>query len=143
MKNDSALFFVCSLIEFIGRAQKQERSKVVEFLGEETIRHIYNYADVLHCEPIEKVADEFITRKQIPVGTFDNVADCKYQVPDYWTIGEIFERLIEDIMDEDAVATLVTVYSSWLTKEISNFNSDLFYQPRDYLKVCWEEKKIA
>ena len=25
----------------------------------------------------------------------DNVAACRYTVPDYWTIGEVYERLIE------------------------------------------------
>lgn len=33
MKNDSALFYTCSLIEFIGRRQKQKRAFVVNTLG--------------------------------------------------------------------------------------------------------------
>ena len=28
--------------------------------------------------------------------TVKNEADCKYKAPDYWTIGEVYERLIED-----------------------------------------------
>lgn len=28
---------------------------------------------------------------------FDNVGKCRYKVPDYWTIGEVYERLIEDM----------------------------------------------
>ena len=31
----------------------------------------------------------------------DNVAACRYTVPDYWTIGEVYERLIEDVTGED------------------------------------------
>ena len=101
MKNNSALFYTCSLIEFIGRAQKQKRSAVVELLGRDTILRIYQFADVFHCEPIEKTADDFITLRQIPLGSFDNVADCRYAVPDYWTIGEVYERLIEDVVQRD------------------------------------------
>ena len=89
LKNDSNLFFLCSLIEFIGRQQRQKRETVVLALGEKTLRRIYKYADVLHCEPIEKTADEFISSCDIPVGNFDNEAKCKYDVPDYWTIGEV------------------------------------------------------
>ncbi len=54
MKNDNDLFYTCSLIEFIGRKQKLKRSEVVSTLGEKTLRRIYKYADVFHCEPIEK-----------------------------------------------------------------------------------------
>ena len=107
MKNNSALFYTCSLIEFIGRMQKQPRSAVVDFLGKDTLLRIYQFADVFHCEPIEKTADDFITLRQIPLGSFDNVAACRYTVPDYWTIGEVYERLIEDTAQEDTDAAIV------------------------------------
>ena len=63
MKNNSALFYTCSLIEFIGRQQKLPRCEVVRALGEKAIARIYAYADVFHCEPIEKTADDFITMR--------------------------------------------------------------------------------
>lgn len=146
MKNDNALFFTCSLIEFIGRRQKQTRTVVIEYLGKSTIKRIYDYADVFHCEPIEKVADDFITRKKIPEGEFDNVAKCKYEIPDYWDIGEVYERLIEDISEEpgkDVIDTLIEVYTSWIDRVISNYNSDFYYQPRDYIKECYKQKRIC
>lgn len=141
--DDSALFFTCSLIEKIGRMQKLERSHVVPALGEKTIRRIYEYADVLHCEPLEKVADDYITMCGIPSGAFDNVATCRYTVPDAWTIGKVYARLIEDVQSGDPVATLLAVYTSWLSAQIQRFNSDLYYQPRDYLAECWREGSIV
>ena len=51
-KNDSALFYTCSLIEFIGRKCRQKRSAVVNFLGENTIDRIYRNADMLQCASI-------------------------------------------------------------------------------------------
>ena len=74
MKNNSDLFYTCSLLEFIGREQKLKRADLVRFLGKETIERIYRYADVFHCEPIAKTADDFITNFCIPTGDFDNVA---------------------------------------------------------------------
>lgn len=138
MKYDNDLFFTCSLIEFIGRTQKKKRSEIVVELGEKTINRIYSYADVLHCEPIEKTADEYINMCGISKGQYDNVTNCKYDVPDYWTIGEVFERLIEDVTDGNIVETLLEVYSSWICDAISNYNSDFFYQPRDYIKECYK-----
>lgn len=143
MKNDNDLFYTCSLIEFIGRRQKLKRSEVVCALGENTLRRIYKYADVFHCELIEKTADDFIISCHIPSGDFDNEKKCKYEVPDYWTIGEVYERLIEDVCgEEDTIKTLLEVYSSWIDGAISNYNSDFYYQPRDYIRECYREGEV-
>ncbi len=93
MKNDSDLFYTCSLIEYIGRQCKLSRKQVVEYLGNESLKRIYKYAGTLHCEPIEKVANDYIEIRKISTGNYDNVKSCKYKVPDYWTIGEVYERL--------------------------------------------------
>lgn len=146
MKNDSALFFTCSLIEYIGRKQKQRRSVVVKYLGRDTVKRIYKYADVFHCEPIQKTADEFIVRCNIPVDSFDNVEKCRYEVPDYWTIGEVYERLVEDIAENDVdsiIDHIMEVYSSWISDAISNYNTDFYYQSREYICECYKEGKIC
>jgi len=138
MNETNDLFYVCSLIEYIGRERKLRRSEVVSGLGEKTIRRIYKYADTFHCEPIAKVADDFITMCNLPVGDFDNVAACRYDVPGYWDIGAVYARLIEDVRgDADFVSKLLEVYSSWLSDALSRFNSDLFYQPREYIAECY------
>ena len=146
MRNNSALFYTCSLIEFIGRRQKLKRSELVQFLGEKAVKRIYRYADVFHCEPIEKTADDFITNLNIPAGSFDNVASCRYTVPDYWTIGEVYERLIEDISGDDEehiIDRLIEVYTSWIDAAISNYNTDFYYQSREYICLCYREGKVC
>lgn len=146
MKNNSALFYTCSLIEYIGRERKLKRSDVVRVLGEKTIRRIYRYADVFHCEPIEKTADDFITHLHIPEGDFDNVASCRYSVPDYWAIGEVYERLIEDLSDsreEENLKNLMEVYTSWIDGVISNYNSDFYYQSREYILACYQAGRVC
>lgn len=146
MKNNSALFYTCSLIEYIGRGQKQKRDNVVKLLGREIIKRIYRYADVFHCEPIEKTADDFINICNIPVGTYNNVEKARYEVPDYWTIGEVYERLIEDISEDNTEAivdSLIAVYNSWISDAISNYNTDFYYQSREYICQCYTEGKIC
>ena len=142
MKNDDDLFYTCSLIEYIGRLTKNNRKELIRYLKPD-IGRIYKYADVFHCEPIEKVADDFIERNSIPTGKFDNVSEAKYDVPSYWVIGKVFERLIEDTCDEDVSEDAIEeVFSSWLAEKILNFNSDLYYQPREYLAECYREGSV-
>lgn len=146
MKNNSALFYTCSLIEFIGRQQKLKRSELARIMDEKTIRRIYRYADVFHCEPIEKTADDFITNLNIPKGAFDNVASCRYDVPDYWTIGEVYARLIEDVSGDDEehiVDRLAEIYTSWISDAISNYNTDFYYQSRQYIHECYKEGTVC
>lgn len=142
MKNDSDLFFACSLIEYIGRECKLKRGDVVEKLGVDTLRRIYKYAGTLHCEPIEKVANDYIEMKKIVHGEFDNVGKCRYEVPDYWTMGEVYGRLIEDVGSDDVIETLRLVYESWISDAISNYNTDFYYQSREYIKECFREKRM-
>lgn len=146
---DSNLFFLCSLIEFIGRQQKLNRRDVVHSIGEKTLRRIYEYADVFHCEPIAKVADEFIESCEIKPGDFDNVAKCKYTVPSYWDIGKVYSRLVQDVISpekatdkNEIIKTLIEVYDSWINDSIANFNSDFFYQPHDYIRECYLEGDV-
>lgn len=146
MKNNSDLFYTCSLIEYIGRKQKQRRETVVKLLGRGTIRRIYRYADVFHCEPIAKTADDFIHICNIPVGVYDNLEKAKYEIPDYWTIGEVYERLIEDVTEDNTEAvvdTIMAVYSSWISDAISNYNTDFYYQSREYICQCYTEGEVC
>lgn len=146
MKNNSDLFYTCSLIEYIGRKQKQRRETIVKLLGQETIRRIYRYADVFHCEPIAKTADDFIHICNIPVGAYDNLEKAKYEIPDYWTIGEVYERLIEDVSEDSTEAivdTIMAVYSSWISDAISNYNTDFYYQSREYICQCYTEGEVC
>lgn len=141
-KNNNNLFYICSLIEYISRKTKNYRYDVVKQLDKD-LQRIYDYSDVFHCEPIEKVADDFIQKDAISDGDYDNLSKCKYAVPDYWDIGEVFSRLIEDCYEEENIITgIKEVYASWMAEKILNFNSDLYYQSREYLAVCYKEGKL-
>lgn len=142
MKNNNNLFYVCSLIEYIARKTKNHRYDVVKYMDND-LQRIYNYADIFHCEPIEKVADDFIQKDNVMAGSYDNLSNCRYSIPDYWDIGEVFARLIEDCYeDTNVVNGIREVYESWLTEKILNFNSDLYYQSRDYIAAYYKEGKI-
>lgn len=136
------LYYTCSLIEFIGRKTKNKRCNIVNHLGEEVISHILEYADVFHSEQIDAVADRFIEDYRIEEGSFDNVSDCKYNVPGYWSIGAVYQRLIENVNKTEIIKTLIEVYNSWLSDYIDDYNLAVYYMSPKYLKACYEEGKI-
>lgn len=142
-RNNSALFFTCSLIEQIGRMLHAKRGNVAAALGERGVRAIYDYADVLHCDPIEKAADDTITEFSLPGGTYDNISSARYLVPDVWTIGKVYARLIEDVSGEDNVLeTLMEVYTSWIDEKLSDYNSSFYYESRDYIAECYRQGTV-
>lgn len=142
-KESNDLFYTCSLIEFIGREQKLPRVEVVNSLGIDMIGHIYEYADVFHCEPIQKVAAEFCEQCHISEGAFDNVEECRYRVPGHWDIGKVYARLIEDCYDAgEVVRGIWEVYHSWIDEAISNYNTDFYYQSRGYIAACYQAGEV-
>ena len=135
-KNANNLFFLCSLIEYIGRKTKNHRNVVVNAIGKNDLQHIFDLADVYHSENIDKLAFEFTEKHHIENGIFDNVASAKYSIPTHWDIGKVYKRLIIDINkkeDKPLIDTLFEVYNSWLSRKIEDFNSSVYYESPEYL----------
>jgi len=135
-KNANNLFFLCSLIEYIGRKTKNHRNVVVNAIGKNDLQHIFDLADVYHSENIDKLAFEFTEKHHIENGIFDNVASAKYSIPTHWDIGKVYKRLIIDINkkeDKPLIDTLFEVYNSWLSQKIEDFNSSVYYESPEYL----------
>lgn len=124
--------------------QKIKKKTVVEKLGKDNIKKIYELAEVYHCENIEKVADEFIDIAQITNGEYDCTSNCKYRIPTYWEIAKVYKRLIVMVNGsrEKFVDTAIDVLSSWIIEEIDNYNSSMYYENPSYIYACYEEGKI-
>ena len=139
---ENDLFFLCSLIEYIGRRTKNERGLIVNALGKKELQHVYDYADVYHCENIDKVSDELIEKHHIMEGHYDNIADARYAIPSHWDIGKVYQRLILDVAHatrSDMIETLIVVYNSWITRKIDNYNSSMYYENPSYLFESYKE----
>lgn len=135
-KEYNDLFFVCSLIEYIGRKTKNHRNVVVNAIGKDKLQHLYELADVYHSENIDKVSDELIEKYHIEAGIFDNIAAANYAIPTHWDIGKVYKRLIIELCEKQhmqPIETLIQVYNSWLSRKIEDFNSSLYYENPGYL----------
>ena len=145
-KNANNLFFLCSLIEYIGRKTKNHRNVVANAIGKENLQHILDLADVYHSENIDKLAFELTEKHNIENGIFDNIATAKYSIPTHWDIGKVYKRLIIDVnrrgvshtpalstLEKPIIDTLLEVYNSWLSRKIEDFNGSVYYESPEYL----------
>lgn len=135
-KTANNLFFLCSLIEYIGRKTKNHRNVIVNAIGTKTLQHFFDLADVYHSENIDKLMSELVEKHNIETGFFDNVANAKYAVPTHWDIGKVYKRLIIDVSNAEnkpLMDTLSNVYNSWLSRKIEDFNNSVYYESPQYL----------
>ena len=143
-QKDNDLFFVCSLIELIARKTKNTKKCIIEKLGKEKIKKIYELAEVYHSENIEKVSDELIEQCNIKIGEYDIISECKCRIPTIWELGRIYQRLIimANNNKEEYIDTLLKVLSSWIIKKIDNYNSSMYFESPEYIYKCYVENKI-
>lgn len=146
-KISNDVFFVCSLIEYIGRKTHNHRNYVAQALGTGNIKKLLDLADVYHSDNIDRVSDEFIKDCNINGGDFDNVASCKYAIPTHWDIGKVYKRLALGIAKHKGKAVkadntqcaaqcIIDAFTSFSSGKIEDFNSSFYYDNPAYILEC-------
>lgn len=139
-KERNDYFYVCSLIEYTARKTLNKRGTIVKALGEKGIDKQLCDAEVNHCLSFEQVSDEIIEQYNIQQGDFDTITDCKYTVPGYMDIGKLYSIMIEDCAKPgEETKELIKIFCSFISDEISDFNTDLYYQNPSYLEWSYRE----
>lgn len=142
-KQKDDIYYVCSLIEYIARKTKNHRQDVIRYFSKQDIERQLRLAEVNHCLSFEQVSDELIQDFHIADGSFDTVAECRYTIPSATSIGMLYQELVLSTMKaEDAAQGILDVFSSFITDEISNFNSNVYYSNPDYLRCSYLEGKM-
>lgn len=142
-KERNDYFYVCALIEYIARETRNHRGDIVKAIGKKGIEKLLYDAEVNHCLSFEQVSDEVICDYKIKQGDFDTISGCKYPVPSYLDIGKLYSIMIEDCAKQgEEVGELIRIFSSFISDEISDFNTDLYYQNPDYLEWSYREGKL-
>ena len=137
-------YFVCSIIENLGRKTKNRRADIVRLLGKKEIKRQLELAEVNHSLSIEQVTDELIEEFHITEGVYDSVGNSKYNIPSVSGIAKNYQRLI--IGDLKAGKTILDafydVFQSFISDDISDFNSSVYYSSPEYLRLSYEEGKL-
>ena len=142
-KERNDYFYVCALIEYIARETLNHRGDIVSAIGRKGVEKLLHDAEVDHCLSFEQVGDEVISYYKIKNGNFDTISACKYSVPSFLDIGKLYSIMIEDCAKPgNEVQELINIINSFISDEISNFNSDLYYQNPDYLEWSYREGKL-
>ena len=144
-KKGNDLFFTCSLIDYIARKTKNTRKDIVNALGKQRVKKIYDLADVYHSDNIDRVSQDFIEEAGIREGNFDNVGDCGYAVPTHWDIGKVYKRLIKMAAEDENISivdALFKVYNSFISPKIDDYNSSVYYENPSYIFECYKENNM-
>ena len=142
-KQKDDIYYVCSLIEFIARKTKNHRQDVIRHFSKADVERQLRLAEVNHCLSFEQVADELIEDYGISDGDFDTVKECRYDVPSFLSIGMLYQELVLSTMkNEYAAQGIIDIFSSFISDEISDFNSNVYYTNPDYLRCSYLEGKM-
>ena len=138
------LFYVCSMIEFVARETHNKRKDVVAKMSDKALAHQLKAAGVNHCLSFEQVCDEWIEEYKITQGTFDNISACRYEVPTVTSIGRVYQTLICGVAGryKNIIEAIKMIYNSFISDEISDFNSSVYYSNPDYIKCSYEAGKL-
>lgn len=142
-----SLYYLCCVIEYLGRVTNNKRDYIVEKLGRKNMQYIYDNSEILHCEPIENIGKEIIEECNIENGDYYIKNYSNDKPPRVFAIGKLYSKLIAKLLEdengeENVIDKTIEVLSSWLILKITNFNSSLYYSVIDYLKECYIEGKI-
>lgn len=143
MKNDN-LFYVCSLIEFIGRKTKNHRGDIVSKLTDDQLMNELEDAAVNHSLSFEQVSDEWIEKYEITMGNYDTITNCSFKIPSYTSIGKVYSTLILSVDKENGslIQSIRDVFSSFIIDEITYFESSVYYSNPSYLYWSYKEGKL-
>lgn len=142
--NKDDLFYVCTMIEYVARKTHNRTRDIVAKMSDKALAHQLKVACVNHCLSFEQVSDEWIEEYDIQEGTFDNISTCRYSVPTETSIGRVFQTLISDVagLYQNIIEAIKMIYNSFISDEIANFNSSVYYSNPDYLRCSYEAGEL-
>ena len=139
IKND--LFYVCSLVEYVGRKTDNKRGDIVAAMGDDCLKHRLEYANLNHCLTFKRVSDELIADCKIKNGDYDTIMNCNYSIPTETSIERVYSTLIESEMGcfdapivtlADMLAPFKNVFTSFIIDEISDFANRVYFENPSY-----------
>ena len=144
-QKENDLFFVCSLIEYIARSTFNTKKYIVETIGKDKIRKIYELAEVYHSENIDKVCEDLVKECHIKKGDYDILSKILNEnPPSHWDMGRVYQRIILAISKDESefIDKLMEVLTSWIIHHFDNYDSSLYFENPGYILVCYQEGKI-
>ena len=104
----------------------------------------YRISSRIYSIDIEKVSEELVRECKIVKGSYDIVSKAEGNIPTYWEIGRVYQRLIKMVNNNTSeyINTTIVVLSSWIIEKIDNYNSSMYYENPDYIYNCYKEGRV-
>jgi len=141
----SDIIYVCALIEHTGRATLRSNNEIVKILGINGIEWQLEHAQTSHCLTFDETSEELIEAYQIPQGNFDSVGNCTGHVPLPIHVARTYKSLVVNIADASDLPLdqiIYEVFNSFISDEISNFNTSTFYENPSYIYHSYLEGEL-
>ena len=131
--------YTCQILEQISRMSKNTMKDTIGYIGLDGIQHIYEVADVYHCDSPEYSGDFLIDKFGVKDGTYTKSDKVSPQ-----TIGRSLGLMVlELVKDESEIPKMIyDIGTSWWMNELDNYESDLYYQNETYHRECWYAGRI-
>lgn len=131
---ENDLYFLCYMIERLGRKLHQHNQYVVNKIEKKEWLRLISLANVLHSENPLKLEDEWIEDYHLEKGNFDITAvdlNLVDEIPAPTQMGKVYMRLILATMQpgEDYIDGMIRVYNDEICEIIDNYNSSAYYEP--------------
>ena len=137
--------YVCALIEHIGRLTHNRNHDIAEIIGVDGIAWQLEHAQVSHCLTLDETAEEVIEEYKISQGNFDSVGNCTDNVPLPIHVARTYKSLVVNIaedIDKPLAEIIYDVFTSYISDEISNFNTSTFYENPSYIYHSYLEGEL-
>jgi len=141
----SDIIYVCALIEHVGRATLNRNHEIVKIIGVDGIAWQLEHAQTSHCLTFEETSEELIEEYNIPQGQFDSVGNCTGNEPLPIHVARTYKSLVVNIAentDTRLAQIIYDVFTSFISDEISNFNTSTFYENPSYIYHSYLEGEL-
>ena len=131
---ENDLYFLCYMIERLGRRLHQRNKYIVNKIPKEEWVRFISLANVLHCENPVKLEDEWIEEYDLKEGKFDIIdvdRELVNEIPTPTQMGKVYTRLILSTLQpgEDYIDGMIRVYNDEICETIDNYNCSAYYEP--------------
>lgn len=114
MYND--LLFIGTHVEYISRRTKNHQVVVIDRIGYEELKHVYDYADIDHCLFMLQHLGEFQEKYNLPTGDYDTSELTKGLPIESPSVGEkMIASMIEEmgVLPDKAFDKFWEIHHSW------------------------------
>lgn len=141
---ENDLYFLCYMIERIGRKLSQKNSYIANKIPREEWVHLISVANVLHSENPLKIEEEWIKEYGLESGDFDRTKVDKQlveQIPTPSQMGKVYTRLIVDTMSqrENYIDGMLRIYNNEICDVLDNYNCSAYYEPSYAIVRAYQE----